>query len=417
MDYRIFPPEGIVETTVECPDSKSMRARALMIQAIAGRPDTADTCTDISTLASVLASYPALPEHIDVGASGTAMRFLCALCAATEGCRTLTGCKRMLHRPIGPLVDALRSLGADMSYDGVEDFPPVTISGNTLRGGNVTVDASASSQYVSALMLTAPLMASPLHIELTGAVGSMPYIALTAGMMRQCGVNATIERNTIDVPNAPYALNGLTGEPDWSAAAFWYEIAALSAGWITLTNLNPQSLQGDRGIVPLFEKLGVITDHTDDGIELSATPELYNSLDADLSGMPDAVPALAVTACMVGVPFRFSGVGALHHKECDRIEALVAELAKLGFVLEVEAYGTVLSWDGTRRPVRQMPVFDTYGDHRMAMALAPTAIFVPGIVVKDVEVVEKSYPDYWQHLRHAGFTLLDPSEPIPDTEE
>lgn len=161
----------------------------------------------------------------------------------------------------------------------------------------------------------------------------------------------------------------------------------------------------------------MLTEFTDEGAELSATPELFNSLDADMSGMPDAVPALAVTACMVGVPFRFSGVGALHHKECDRLEALVRELAKLGFMLDIEAYGTVLCWDGRRRPIHELPVFDTYNDHRMAMALAPVSVFVPGIVVRDVEVVEKSYPSYWDDLRTAGFTLLDPSEPIPEPEQ
>lgn len=261
-------------------------------------------------------------------------------------------------------------------------------------------------------------MESPLEIELKGIVGSLPYIKMTAEMMRRRGVNTDVEPLRIWVDNSPYRKTDVDdAEPDWSAAAFWYEIAALSAGWVTLEGMRADSIQGDSEEAALFEKLGVTTEFTDEGAELSATPELFNSLDADMSGMPDAVPALAVTACMVGVPFRFSGVGALHHKECDRLEALAAELAKLGFPLDIEAYGTVLAWDGRRLPVRELPVFDTYNDHRMAMALAPTAIFVPGIVLRDADVVGKSYPDFWKHLQEAGFTLLDPSEPMPEPAE
>lgn len=418
MDIRVLPPDGILETTVSLPASKSINARAIVMAAIAGDRQAPVACADTETLARILET-PVLKGIVDVGPAGTAMRFLCALAAATEGSDcTLTGTPRMLERPIGPLVDALRALGADIAYEGKEGFPPLRIRGRRLSGGTIAVDASVSSQFISALMMVTPLMAAPLEIELKGIVGSLPYIGMTAAMMRHRGVRADVEPLRIWVDNSPYRkASADDGEPDWSAAAFWYEIAALSAGWVTLSGMRDGSIQGDSGEAALFEKLGVLTEFTDEGAELSATPDLYNSLDADMSGMPDAVPALAVTACMVGVPFRFSGVGSLHHKECDRLEALVAELAKLGFPLEIEVYGTVLSWDGSRRPVRQLPVFETYGDHRMAMALAPTAIFVPGIVVRDAEVVNKSYPEYWNHLREAGFILLDPAEKLPETAE
>ncbi|MDE6157484.1 MAG: 3-phosphoshikimate 1-carboxyvinyltransferase, partial [Muribaculaceae bacterium] len=177
------------------------------------------------------------------------------------------------------------------------------------------------------------------------------------------------------------------------------------------------TVQGDREAAKLFERLGVLTEFSAEGAELSATPDLYNSLDADLADMPDAVPALVVTCCLTGIPFRLSGIDALRHKESDRIAALCAEMAKIGCLLETEAYGTVLSWDGRRVPVRSLPEFDTYGDHRMAMALAPVSVFVPGIVVRDAEVVAKSYPSYWQQLVDAGFRLADPSDPIPAIEE
>lgn len=425
MDYRIFPPEEILETTVALPASKSLIARAMIMNYVGGRAadtglgDAADVCDDTRTLGAILAAgLPTDGATVDVGPAGTAMRFLCALCAATVGTDCLlTGCDRMLHRPIGPLVDALRALGAEVEYAGEEGFPPLRIHGRKLAGGELEVDAAVSSQYISALMMVAPLMAAPLTLKLRGNVQSLPYIQMTADMMCHRGVEAEVDRDSVIIAAGNYTrMSDDALEPDWSAAAFWYEIAALTAGWVTLTGLRDDSLQGDRQTVGLFERLGVITEFTDEGAELSSTPDLYSHLDADLSDMPDAVPALAVTACLAGIRFELTGVGALHHKESDRLEALVAELAKLGARLEIESYGTVLKWDGTRRPIHEMPVFDTHGDHRMAMALAPVAVFVPGIVVRDVEVVNKSYPEFWNHLRAAGFTLADPAEPIHEVE-
>lgn len=425
MDYRIFPPEEILETTVALPPSKSLLTRAMIMNYVGGRraddglDEAVDACDDTRTLRDILAAgLPTDGSTVDVGPAGTAMRFLCALCSASEGADCLlTGSERMLERPIGPLVDALRALGAEVEYAGRDGFPPLRIRGRKLAGGSIEVDAAVSSQYISALMMVAPLMANALTIRLRGNVQSLPYIQMTAAMMSHRGVETEVDRDAVIIAAGNYSRTSDDAvEPDWSAAAFWYEIAALSAGWVTLSGLRDDSLQGDRGCAALFERLGVLTEFTDEGAELSSTPDLYSHLDADLSDMPDAVPALAVTACMAGLRFELTGVGALHHKESDRLEALVAELAKLGAQLEIEGYGTVLKWDGTRRPVRSLPEFDTYGDHRMAMALAPVSIFVPGIVVRDVEVVNKSYPGFWDHLRAAGFTLADPSEPIHEVE-
>ena len=414
MDYRILPPDGIFEASVSLPPSKSIGTRAAVMAALAGGSAPSEVCADTATISRILQAP--LVGTIDVGPAGTAMRFLCAVAAAREGSDcVLTGSERMLHRPIGPLVDALRTLGADIEYIGEEGFPPLKIRGRRLAGGSVDIDASVSSQFISALMMVAPLMQSSLTVNLRGIVGSLPYIHMTAAMMRRRGIAVETEPLSIVVPNTPYTVAVVAGddEPDWSGASFWYEIAALTAGWVTLKGLRGDSIQGDCSQTELFERLGVVTEFTDEGAELSGSPDLYSHLDADLSGMPDLVPALAVTAALVGVRFRFTGVGALHHKECDRMEALCRELAKIGVDLEVEDYGTTLSWDGSRRPITELPVFDTYSDHRMAMCLAPIAVFLPGIVVRDVEVVDKSYPSFWDELRAAGFTLLDPSEPIP----
>ncbi len=416
--YRIFPPEEILETTVSLPPSKSLGARALILNYIAGEAPAGGHCSDTRTLSAILADgLPTDGRELDIADAGTAMRFLTALCAASEGthCR-LKGTARMHKRPIGPLVHVLRMLGADIEYLGEEGFPPLEIKGRRLSGGTVDIDATDSSQYVSALMLVTPLLEAPLTIRLLGEAHSTPYIRMTADMLRKCGAEVDFERDMVAV-SCPAPLRPISeSEPDWSAAAFWYEIAALTAGWVTLSGLRADSLQGDRGVAELFERLGVLTEFTDEGAELSATPDLWSNLDADLADMPDAVPALVATCCLAGIPFRLSGVGALHHKECDRIEALTAEMAKLGCLLETEVYGTVLTWDGRRIPVRELPVFDTYNDHRMAMALAPASVFVPGIVINGTECVEKSYPGFWQHLSEAGFRLADPSEPLPEAE-
>ena len=413
MDVRILPPEGILETTIELPASKSIAVRDTIMSYLAGSLQVvkplANVCGDTRVLYSVLEKgLPADGSVVEIGAAGTSMRFLTALCAATEGVHCLLkGDERMSHRPIAALVDALRTLGADITYRGEEGYPPLEVRGKKLSGGDVTIDTGISSQFVSALMIAAPLMKEPLTIHFQGNVQSLPYIEMTAKMLERYGISAEVDRDKAIIGTEKYRMATPEIEADWSAAAFWYEIAALTAGWVTLPHLKDKTLQGDRGEAELFERLGVLTEFTDEGAELSATPDLWNSLDADMGDMPDAVPALAVTAVMAGVPFKLTGVGVLHEKECDRLQALVNELLKVGAVLEIENYGNTLTWDGRKVPVRELPVFETYGDHRMAMALAPVSVFMPGIMIKNMEVVEKSYPGFWANLSQAGFVVVD----------
>jgi len=416
MDYRIFPPEDLFEINIQLPESKSLAVRTIMLDFLSGHPENAaelaGICDDTRVLHDILASgLPTDGSTVDTGAAGTAIRFLCALAAATEGSHCiLTGSGRLQERPIGPLVDALRSIGADIGYRTKDGFPPLEIKGRRLTGGTVEVDASVSSQFISALMMTAPLMASPLTIKLKGEVQSLPYLHMTARLMHHYGADAELERDRVEIREKKYKTAPHIMEPDWSAAAFWYEIVAISAAWVTLNDLRKDSLQGDSAAAQLFERLGTQTEFSDEGAELSATPELFNRLEADLTDMPDLAPALAVCAAMVGVPFRLSGLGALHDKECDRMQAIIDELAKAGILCETEAYGTVLLWDGRRVPISEIPVFDSHNDHRMAMALAPVSIFIPGIVIRGAECVSKSYPAYWHDLQNAGFSLIDPSQ-------
>lgn len=407
MNYRILPPEEILETTVELPLSKSISARELIISYVSGqgKPAKLSASADTCRLAEIL-DKGLCQKEINAGAGGTTFRFMAALLAATEGTDCLLCAEdRMSERPVAPLVDALRCLGADIEYAGKEGCPPLRIKGRKLKGGELETDASVSSQFVSALMMVVPLMEGGLHIKLLGEQGSVPYIKMTAAMMGAAGVDVETDPYNVWVKDMPYKVLPPMAEPDWSSAAFWYEIAAVTAGWVTLPGLKEKSLQGDSNEAILFERLGTLTEFGEEGAELSATPDLYSFLECHMADMPDAVPALAVTAALVGVPFRMTGVSSLRHKECDRLEALLAELLKIGIVAEIENYGDTLTWDGRRVPVNTLPVFDTYQDHRMAMSLAAVSVFIPGIIIKDSEVVEKSYPGFWSDLENAGFVL------------
>ncbi len=398
-----------MEASVRLPLSKSISARALIMAALgSNKPAEVAQCADTEALESALADKDA--AEINIGAAGTAMRFLTAYYAATPG-RTVTldGSERMRKRPIGPLVDTLRKLGASIEYTGEEGFPPLRIEGRQLTGGELEIDSTVSSQFVSAVMMVAPTMSQSLVLKLIGDTVSMPYIKMTAAMMADRGIDVEIERDTVTVSPGKYGASATPVEPDWSAAAFWYEIAAISAGWVTLEGMTAGSIQGDSCLAELYPRLGVLTEWTDEGAELSATPDLYSRIDLDMSDTPDLVQAVAVTACAIGVPFRLTGVANLRHKETDRLEALRRELMKLGCVAEIEG-DNVLSWEGRRMPVNELPVIDTYDDHRMAMAFAPVAMFIPGMIIRDAGVVNKSYPGYWDDLRAAGFTVTDIQE-------
>ncbi len=415
----VTPPEEILIATAALPASKSIAARAMLMAAIAGQapapqgPD--DECDDLRMLRRALSAPPV--GNKDAGASGTAMRFLTALYAATPGADvTIDGTPRLRERPVSQLVDALRALGADIEYTAADGRLPLRMRGRQLRADSpVVVDATVSSQFISALLLVAPTLPGALELRLKGEPASMPYIDLTLDMMRRRGIAARREGADITVAPGSYSLTDADNEPDWSAAAFWYEVAALSAGWVSLPGLKPDSLQGDARARHIFERLGVLTDFTDRdddgepipyGAQLSASPEVFSRLDLDLSATPDLVPALAVTCCLLGVPFSFTGLHTLRSKECDRIQALIDELDKLTFSLAAPAPGT-LQWEGQRHPVAEILPLDAHGDHRIAMALAPVALHLPDITIRGAETVAKSYPAFWEQLQQAGFTITD----------
>lgn len=398
------------------PLSKSMSNRALIINALT--PGAAPlkelaVCNDTAAMLKALVSQDS--DEINIGAAGTTMRFLTAYFAVKEGASlVLDGSERMRQRPIGVLVEALRSLGADIEYVGEEGFPPLRIRGRKLKGGELTLDSTVSSQYISALLMIAPTMSEGLKLTLTGDTVSRPYILMTLKMMEDAGIESDYFDDVITIKAQTYRPYDFKIEGDWSSAAVWYEIEAISSGAVTIDNLTRESCQGDRKLADIFARLGVDTEWEGEngGTDLIASPNQDARLRVDFSETPDLAQYVIVTCAMLGIPFHFTGLSTLAIKETDRIAAISTELAKIGILIQTEGKDAV-SWEGQRCPFSTLPRFETYDDHRMAMCLAPIAIFIPGIVINDMEVVAKSYPTFWTELHQAGFILLDGDAPLP----
>jgi len=396
------------------PTSKSISNRALLIQALCPKQhytiERLAVCDDTEHMQQGIADKWAGAAIIDIGATGTAMRFLTAYLAITSGETVLTGSHRMQQRPIGILVEALRTLGADISYVNNEGYPPLRIKGKSLRGGEVEIEAGVSSQYISALLMIGPCLAEGLTLHLKGAIASRTYIELTLDLMRHYGATAEWgDGQTIRIAPGGYEDSPLTVEGDWSGASYWYELAAIAAHCgheveILLRGLTANSKQGDRVVAEMFEPLGVTTEYTAEGARLTAPPK--SSPRGRLSGIgvldfthcPDIAQTLAVTCCLLGVPFTLEGIHSLRIKETDRVAALITELRKLGYALRAEG-DKRLVWDGERTEPSASPTIATYDDHRMAMAFAPTALCHEGLTIENPEVVSKSYPGFWEDLK------------------
>ena len=443
---------GIIQEAVTLPWSKSMSNRVLAVNALChikdGRidpewcrrlgagleginPQSPFICDDTQAMLNWLSdeelfndqivnSKSSNRKSIDVGAAGTAMRFSAAILSMLRGTYVLTGSARMKERPIGVLVDALRSLGAKIDYLEKEGFPPMQITGmgeKILHSSLLTLPGSVSSQYVSALLMIGPLLPQGLTLTLTGEVVSRPYIDMTLGVMRHTGAEADwTDDHTIEVKPVPYnPLQGMAIENDWSAASYWYEVLALNGqpgSEIRLRNLWQGSMQGDSAVQEIFKHLGVETEHLlddHDTVVLRATGKVCERLDWDFVTTPDLAQTVVVTCCMLGVPFRFTGLQSLKIKETDRIVALQTELRKLGF--EVGGDEKSMWWDGSlSSPLGGIRGgLDTYKDHRMAMSFAPCALKLGEIAINDPMVVTKSYPSYWEQLAKLGFRIIQRS--------
>lgn len=406
MRYILSAPSQ-VKATIQLPASKSISNRALIIEALAKGnciPENLSDCDDTRVMVRALTSAN---EVIDILAAGTAMRFLTAYLSVTPGTATITGTERMQQRPIQLLVDALRELGAQIEYAGQEGFPPLRISGCKLNGGQLTLKGNVSSQYISALLMIGPVLANGLVLHLSGEIISRPYINLTLQLMKEFGASASwTSETTIRVAPLPYCSTPFKVESDWSAASYWYQIAALSEqAEIELLGLFSHSYQGDSRGAEVFARLGINTEFTDRGVKLTKKGKLPERLDEDFIDIPDLAQTFVVTCVLLHIPFRFTGLQSLKIKETDRIAALKAELKKLGYVLG-EENDSVLFWSGERCAPEVHPVIHTYEDHRMAMAFAPAALCLPELVIAEPQVVSKSYPGYWDDQRQVGFGIV-----------
>lgn len=416
--YNITKPERL-QATIKLPASKSISNRALIIHALTGGsiiPENLSDCDDTEVVINALAQ---MPEVIDIKAAGTAMRFMTAFLAATEhGEHVITGTERMQHRPIKILVDALRQLGADISYENEEGFPPLRIKGNTLDGGSLEVAGNISSQYISALLLIGPMLRKGLTLRLLGDIISRPYIDLTLWTMREFGADAEwTSIDTITIQPQPYVSRPYIIENDWSAASYWYEIVALSddpEAEVCLEGLMDGSKQGDSSVRYIFSLLGVKTTFATrkpgvpTKVTLTKSGHRVNRLEYDFVNVPDLAQTFVCTCFALGVPFHFTGLQTLKIKETDRIAALKTEMAKLGCQLE-DINDCELKWDGQKSQTPDLhpqTTIDTYDDHRMALAFAPMAQIQP-ISINNPQVVSKSYPRFWEDLKLAKFNITE----------
>ncbi len=392
--------------------SKSISNRVLIIRALCGEKFPIrhlSTSKDTQLMEQLLESEE---DILDAGAAGTTFRFMTAYLAMKKGTQILTGSQRMKQRPIGLLVDALRKLGAKIEYIEKEGYPPLKI--NSLKNRNVqnqlTISAGMSSQYISALLLIAPTLPEGLELTLEGKVVSRPYIEMTLNIMQYFGVDSSWENQTIRISPQHYQAKPFTVEADWSAASYYYIMAAFAEEPdLHLIGLHEESLQGDSVLTEIMQNFGIQSRFTKTGIHLyQSGKNLPFNFEYDFIRCPDLAQSLAVVCAGLGIRGIFTGLETLKIKETDRIAALKNELKKTGVTL------TALENDKTKgkefykiegkAEISNTPIFPTYEDHRMAMALAPLAMFGE-IIIEEPKVVEKSYPEFWEDISELGFIV------------
>ena len=403
----IIPPLGA--RFLQITGSKSETNRLLLLQALYPNLTIENTSnSDDSEVMAKALSTACQTELVEVHHAGTAMRFLTAFFAIQENREVvLTGSSRMKERPIKILVDALRQLGAEITYEENEGFPPIRIKGKKLTQNKVSLPANVSSQYISALLLIAPKLENGLELTLEGEITSVPYIKMTLSLLNEIGVETYFVGNKITVKSLsliPYPLS-LIVESDWSSASYYYSIVALSEieTSITLSSYKKNSLQGDSVLVEIYKKLGVETKYnSDNSISISKSFNIQpKTINLNLNNAPDIAQTIAVTCFGLGLDCHLEGLQTLKIKETDRLEALKNELEKLGAKVSTTDESLTLVSTGI---LRSNIKIKTYQDHRMAMAFAPLAVKTE-IVIEDAAVVSKSYPDFWNDLKKIGFII------------
>ncbi len=397
----ISHPSKKINTKIELTGSKSESNRALILQALSkGKVSVSNlsAATDTQILQQILNSNLQIPNsELNVGPAGTAMRFLTAYLSLQNGEFTLTGTERMQERPIGILVDALRTLGAQIEYAENEGFPPLHIKGTFVQKTNkISIQGNISSQYISALLLIAPSLPQGLTLQIEGELTSKPYVEMTLAMLAQAGIKHEWTDQIIRIEKQDFSSSVITIEPDWSAASYWYAIAALAKeAELFLPNLQIYSLQGDSKITELMANFGIISQFKNGGVALLKDNRKPIRKIFDLKDCPDLAQTLIVCCAAFGHDATFTGLETLKIKETNRIKALQTELAKLGVQLIEKNLTYKLDCSGRVLPAKIQ--IETYDDHRMAMAFAALPFIIEEVEIQDSVVVNKSYPYFWKH--------------------
>lgn len=387
--------------------SKSETNRLLLLQAL--YPQL--TIENQSNSDDSIAMHKALNSQEktkDIHHAGTAMRFLTAFFATKENSDIiLTGSQRMQERPIALLVDALNALGGKISYVNEKGFPPLSIVGQQLEGGEVTLPANISSQYISAILLIAPKLEKGVRLHLEGEITSLPYIKMTLALLERLGIKTSFEGKTIEIPyQDTIEKQTQVVESDWSSASYWFSTLCLAEeGEIHLSNYREDSLQGDAVLRKIYRQLGVKSHFEGNTLILKKITgfEFPAKIELDLVEAPDIAQTIAVSCYGLGVACHLTGLHTLKIKETDRLLALEKELSKLGAVITVDDKSLLLE---ATQNFQSNQSIDTYHDHRMAMAFAPLGLKIP-LFINDAKVVSKSYPSFWEDIKSTGFQVVE----------
>jgi 3-phosphoshikimate 1-carboxyvinyltransferase len=399
--------------TFKLTGSKSISNRLLIMRALSGSKvifENLSESEDTKLLKFYLSFLDTCANSriamiVDTRNAGTVMRFITAFAAIQKGKWLITGHERMKERPLAPLVDSLRQLGADIEFTEKENFPPVKLVGKELYSKDISIDARQSSQFVSALMMIAPYLSYGLTINMEGKPVSETYIQMTAQLMQQANIDVEMDSLSIKIAPGDYHLKPVVIEPDWSSASYWYEMVALSdSADVFIEGLHNNSCQGDRALADIFESFGVKTEFTKEGIRIYKSGSVKKKFKYNFNNTPDIVPSVMVTCAALGIEATFTGINHLRLKESDRIEGLKKELAKIGTSLNKSGNEFILSPDKTIDEISDVE-FDTYNDHRMAMSFAPLALKIETVKISNPGVVRKSYPGFWRDINTSGISV------------
>ena len=406
MNLLLQTSQSDLQAQIAVTGSKSETNRLLLLQALFPNITLANTSNsdDSEVMQKALKGND---EIVDIHHAGTAMRFLTAYFAVNEGREVvLTGSPRMKERPIKVLVETLQQLGAQISYENEEGYPPIRIKGQKITNNKVSIPANVSSQYISALLLVAPKLENGIELTLVGEITSIPYIKMTLALLNDLQIQTSFEGNVIKVyPKPEVASKVMTVESDWSSASYFFSLVALSdTAKIALSSYKGTSLQGDSALVEIYAKIGVETHFEENKMTLTKIKNFnFEDVTFDLNNTPDIAQTIVVTCLGLGIGCHLTGLHTLKIKETDRLEALRIEMTKLGANISVTNDSLTLA---ASNHINSNVSIATYNDHRMAMAFAPLALKVP-IIIDNAEVVSKSYPDFWEDLKTLGFKISE----------